>query len=66
MKHHFVETRENVSASTSVPSDVREIFIKLFENKEKRRNANNLEHFKEVGTQDGDASAKKGDNGLIC
>ncbi|RDX64150.1 hypothetical protein CR513_57326, partial [Mucuna pruriens] len=37
MKHHLAGTKINVSACTSVPDDVKEIFVKLLESKDKKK-----------------------------
>ncbi|KAJ1383830.1 hypothetical protein SESBI_43039 [Sesbania bispinosa] len=58
MKHHLAGTKENVIACTSVPDDVREIFTKLLESREKKKDENSLECFQEVRNEDN--GAKKG------
>nr|KYP34797.1 hypothetical protein KK1_044202 [Cajanus cajan] len=37
MKHHLAGTKENVIACPSVPDDVKEIFVKLLETKDKKK-----------------------------
>ncbi|RDX78262.1 hypothetical protein CR513_41483, partial [Mucuna pruriens] len=37
MKHHLARTKINVSAYISVPDDVKEIFFKLLESKDKKK-----------------------------
>jgi len=37
MKHHLAGTKENVIACTFVLDDVREMFLKLLEDKEKNK-----------------------------
>ncbi|KAJ1391510.1 hypothetical protein SESBI_36619 [Sesbania bispinosa] len=56
MKHHLVGTKENVIACTSVPDDVREIFTKLLESREKKKDENSLECFQEVRNEDNGAN----------
>ncbi|XP_027342020.1 uncharacterized protein LOC113854897 [Abrus precatorius] len=59
MKHHLAGTRANVSACTSVPDEVKEIFIKLLEEKEKKKDENSLKFFEEAETQDVSGHQKK-------
>jgi len=51
MKHHLVGTKENVIACTSVPNDVRGMFLKLLEDKEKMKEANRVDCFEETNIQ---------------
>jgi len=44
MKHHLVGTKVNVIACTFVPNNVREMFLKLLEDKEKIKEANQVEN----------------------
>jgi len=52
MKHHHAGTRENVIACTSVPDDVKDMFMKLLEDKEKVKETNRQDGFEEVDIQD--------------
>ncbi|XP_027915185.1 uncharacterized protein LOC114174548 [Vigna unguiculata] len=60
MKHHLVGTKENVIACTSVLDDVREMFLKLLEDKEKIKEANRVDCFEETDIQ----CSKKGKQGV--
>lgn len=42
MKHHLAGTKENVSDCTCVPDEVKEMSLKMLENKESAKEANNL------------------------
>ncbi|KAJ1409033.1 Ribonuclease H-like superfamily [Sesbania bispinosa] len=57
MKHHLAGTKEHVIACPTVPEEVRQLFLKLLDDKEKARESIQ-ECFKEVDAQD--ASAGKG------
>ena len=52
MKHHLAGTKENVIACISVPDDVKDMFIKLLEDKEKVKEANRQDYFEEVDIKD--------------
>ncbi|XP_028755565.1 uncharacterized protein LOC114714940 [Neltuma alba] len=58
MKHHLAGTRENVSPCTSVPDEVKKLFVKMLENREKSKDASSVEIFEESTTQD--AKGKEG------
>ncbi|KAK7286694.1 hypothetical protein RJT34_21877 [Clitoria ternatea] len=59
MKHHLDRTRDNVIAYTLVPDEVREIFLKLLEDKEKaKEEATSHDLDEEMGTQDHEHDAK--------
>ncbi|XP_027907629.1 uncharacterized protein LOC114166942 [Vigna unguiculata] len=60
MKHHLAGTKKNVIACTSVPDDVREMFLKLLEDKEKIKEANRVDCFEETDIQ----CSKKGKQGV--
>lgn len=60
MKYHLAGTKENVIACTSVPNDVREMFLKLLEDKEKIKEANRVDCFEETDIQ----CSKKGKQGV--
>lgn len=66
MKHHLAGTKENVIACTSVPDDVREMFLKLLEDKEKIKEANRVDYFEEVDIKKEtlELFAKKGKQGV--
>jgi len=57
MKHHLAETKRNDIACTFVLDDIKDMFKKLLENKEKIKEANHQDCFEEVNIQD---SNKKG------
>ncbi|KAJ1404856.1 hypothetical protein SESBI_26258 [Sesbania bispinosa] len=59
MKHDHAGTRENVIACTSVLDEVKEMFMKLLEGKQKAKEATSQECF-EGGTQVQDAREGKG------
>ncbi|KAJ1400152.1 hypothetical protein SESBI_29712 [Sesbania bispinosa] len=59
MKHHFSGTRENVAACTSVPDEVKKMFVKLLQDRQKAKEATSQECFEE-GTQVQDARKGKG------
>jgi len=52
MKHHPVGTKENVIPCVSIPDDVKDVFLKLLEDKEKIKEANRQDCFEEVDIQD--------------
>ncbi|XP_028801342.1 uncharacterized protein LOC114756562 [Neltuma alba] len=58
MKHHLAGTRENVSPCTSVPDEVKKLFVKMLENREKSKDASSVEVFEEATAQD--AKGKEG------
>jgi len=60
MKHHLAGTKENVVAYTYVPDDVREMFLKLLEDKEKIKEANRVDCFGKTNIQ----CSKKGKQGV--
>jgi len=49
MKHHLAGTKENVIPCVSVSDDVKDVFLKLLEYKEKIKEANSQYCFEEVG-----------------
>lgn len=70
MKHHLARTKENVSVCTHVPNEVREMFLKLLEDRERTKEANSHDCFEEAGPQDNtkkgtlESFAKKGKQGI--
>uniref|UniRef100_A0A0R0FNV4 DUF659 domain-containing protein n=1 Tax=Glycine max TaxID=3847 RepID=A0A0R0FNV4_SOYBN len=71
MKHHLAEIKENVIACIKVPNEVKEMFLKILEDKEKMKEANKQDCFEEVSTQDNtkkgtlESFAKKGKQGTM-
>jgi len=60
MKHHITKTNENGIACTFVSNDVREMVLKLLEDKEKIKEANWVDCFEEAYIQ----CSKKGKQGV--
>jgi len=52
IKHHLAGTKENVIVCTSVPDDVKDMFMKLLEDKEKVKEANCQDYLEEVDIKD--------------
>jgi len=52
MKHDMAGAKENVIACTSVPNDVKDMFMKSLEDKEKVKEANCQDCFEEMDIQD--------------
>lgn len=48
MKHHLAGTKLNVIACPSVLDDVKQIFVKLLESKEKKKEKDNLDCLQEL------------------
>jgi len=58
MKHHLLGIKENGIACTFVPHNIKDMFIKLLQDKEKKiKEANRQDCFEEIDIQD---SNKKG------